>query len=157
MDTLRISVDLADSQWLLETTRALLARQEPKTNWEEIFEGVRTIRPSARIAEGWQRDGTRLFLAPGIYNEVLLVQYLLSRSHEHGGRTLEGRLTLMELIKRFRRSGYFEKHQIAVTDQFEVLEKLIDEVAGSGNLKLYYVVDRREFMEKVKAVYTSYA
>jgi hypothetical protein len=63
----------------------------------------------------------------------------------------------MELIKRFRRSGYFEKHQIAVTDQFEVLEKLIDEVAGSGNLKLYYVVDRREFMEKVKAVYTSYA
>ena len=157
LDTLRISVDLADSQWLLETTRALLARQEPKTDWEEIFEGVRTIRPSARIAEGWQRDGTRLFLAPGIYNEVLLVQYLLSRSHEHGGRTLEGRLTLMELIKRFRRSGYFEKHQIAVTDQFEVLEKLIDEVAGSGKLKLYYVVDRREFMEKVKAVYTSYA
>ena len=85
------------------------------------------------------------------------MQYLLSRSHEHGGRTLEGRLTLMELIKRFRRSGYFEKHQIAVTDQFEVLEKLIDEVAGSGKLKLYYVVDRREFMEKVKAVYTSYA
>jgi hypothetical protein len=44
-----------------------------------------------------------------------------------------------------------------VTDQFEIFEKLIDEVAGSGQLKLYYVVDRREFIDKVKSVYASYA
>jgi hypothetical protein len=87
----------------------------------------------------------------------LLVQYLVSRSHEHGGRTLAGRLTLMELIRRLRRGGYLEAHQISDTNQFEIFEKIVDEVAGSGNLKLYYIVDRREFLDKVKSVYAAYA
>jgi hypothetical protein len=28
---------------------------------------------------------------------------------------------------------------------------------GSGNVKLYYIVDRRDFLEKVKSVYARYA
>lgn len=157
LDTLRISIDLSEPEWLLAATKALLERKEPKQKWDEIFEGLRSIRPSARLEEGWERDGSRLFLSPALYNESLLVQYLLSRSHEHGGRTLAGRLTLMELIRRMRRGGYLEAHQISDTDQFEIFEKLVDEVAGSGNVKLYFVVDRREFLDKVKSVYAAYA
>ncbi|HEV8368455.1 MAG TPA: hypothetical protein VGQ39_10945 [Pyrinomonadaceae bacterium] len=157
LDTLRIKLDLNEEGWLLEATRAILERREPKTDWIEMFEGVRAVRPSSRLPEGWKRDGSRLFLAPTLYNEALLVQYLVSRSHEHGGRTLEGRLTLMELIRRLRRGGYLQAHGITETNQFEILEKLLDEVAGSGQLKLYFVVDRREFLEKVKSVYASYA
>lgn len=157
LDTLRIKLDWSDDVWLLEVTKAFLERREPKTDWGEVFEGLKAIRPSSRISEGWERDGTRLFLAPVLYNEALLVQYLISRSHEHGGRTLEGRLTLMELIRRLRRGGYLNAHGITATDQFEILEKLLDEIAGSGKLKLYFIVDRREFLEKVKTVYASYA
>jgi len=157
LDTLRISLDLTDPAWLIDSTKAFLARREPKADWEEIFEGLRSVRPSARLTEGWERAGGRLFLAPLIYYEVLLVQYLLSRSHEHGGRTLEGRLTLMELIRRIRRGGYFTQHQITAADQFETLEKIIDQVAGSGQIKLYFIVDRRDFVEKAKSVYASYA
>lgn len=157
LDTLRISLDLSDPDWLLAATKALLERKEPKQDWDEIFGAVRSIRPSARIESGWDREGSRLFLSPALYNESLLVQYLVSRSHEHGGRTLAGRLTLMELIRRLRRGGYLEAHQISETDQFEVFEKIVDEVAGSGNLKLYYIVDRREFLDKVKSVYAAYA
>jgi len=157
LDTLRISVDLSNTAWLIDVTKAFLARREPKTDWDEIFEGLRSVRPSARLNEGWEREGVRLFLAPLIYNEVLLVQYLLSRSHEHGGRTLEGRLTLIELLKRIRRGGYFTQHQITPTDQFQALEKIIDLVAGSGQIKLYFIVDRRDFVEKTKSVYASYA
>jgi len=157
LDTLRISMDFSNSDWLIESTRGYLERREPKTDWEETFTAVRAVRPSSRISEGWELDGNRLFLAPDLYNEVLLVQYLVSRSQEHGGRTLEGRLTLMELIRRIRRGGYLNSHGISTTDQFEILDNLVDEVAGSGNVKLYYVVDRREFLEKVKAVYASYA
>ena len=122
-----------------------------------MFSELRAVRPSSRISEGWELDGNRLFLAPDLYNEVLLIQYLVSRSQEHGGRTLEGRLTLLELIRRIRRGGYLDSHGISTTDQFEILDQLVDEVAGSGNLKLYFVVDRREFLEKVKSVYASYA
>ena len=157
LDTLRITLDLDDPTWLLDATKAYLERKAPKEKWTEVFEGLRAVRPSSRLEDGWERDGARLFLAPPLYNESLLVQYLVSRSHEHGGRTLEGRLTLMELIRRMRKGGYLAAHNIEATDQFETLEKLLDEVAGSGQLKLYYLVDRREFLEKVKSVYASYA
>lgn len=157
LDTLRLNVDLNDDKWLLHATKSFLERREPKTNWTEVFEALRAVRPSARISEGWELDGSRLFLAPPLYNEAILVQYLVSRSHEHGGRTLEGRLTLLELIRRLRRGGYLNAHGITATDQFEILEKMLDEVAGSGQQKIYYVVDRREFLEKVKSVYASYA
>ena len=43
-------------------------------------------------------------------------------------------------------------------DQFDVLEKLIEHVAGGeGALKLHYIVDRRDFLDKVKTVYARYA
>ncbi|HEX5887744.1 MAG TPA: hypothetical protein VFY61_03535, partial [Pyrinomonadaceae bacterium] len=157
LDTLRLTLDMNDPAWLLEATKAFLERKEPKQNWTEVFEGLRAVRPSSRITKGWERDGTRLFLAPALYNEALLVQYLVSRSHEHGGRTLEGRLTLLELLRRMRKGGYLSAHGIEATDQFEMFEKLIDEVAGSGSLKFYYIVDRREFIDKVKSVYSAYA
>lgn len=157
LDTLRLTLDLDDSGWLLQATKAFLERKEPKGDWADLFEGLRTVRPSSRLSEGWERDGTRLFLSPALYNESLLVQYLVSRSHVHGGRTLEGRLTLLELLRRMRKGGYLSAHGIEGADQFELFEKLIDEVAGSGALKFYYIVDRREFIEKVKAVYAAYA
>lgn len=71
LDTLRISIDLSEPEWLLAATRALLERKELKQNWDEVFEGF--------------------------------------------------------------------------------------EVAGLGNVKLYFVVDRREFLDRVKSVYAAYA
>jgi hypothetical protein len=154
LDTLDQNLEL-DEKWLRETTRAYLARLEPKTHWPGVFDGTRSIRRSHRLSEGWEKDGTRLFLAPTIYHEVLVIQYLVSRSHVHGGRTLEGRLTLQDLLRRLRSAGYLKEKKIADGGQFEVLEQLIDNLAGgSGNTKLYYIVDRRDFLEKVKSVYS---
>lgn len=157
LDTLRITLDLTDNNWLLQATRAFLERREPKTEWATVFEVVRLVKRSSRLEDGWEHAGARLFLAPSLYNEVLLVQYLLSRSHEHGGRTFEGRLTLLELIRRFRYGGYLEAHGITAKDQFEILEKMVDELSGKGPVKLYFVVDRRDFLEKTKSVYARYA
>jgi hypothetical protein len=157
LDTLRIKLDLSVNVWLLDATRAWLERREPKTKWEEVFKDVTAVRRSTRLDEAWEQSGSRLFLAPTLYNEALLVQYVLSRSHEHGGRTLEGRLTLLELIRRMRYGGYLDAHGITERDQFEILEKLVDELAGSGSVRLYYVVDRRDFLEKTKSVYARYA
>jgi hypothetical protein len=158
LDTLGQNLDMEESAWLADTTRAYLGRLEPKTDWGEVFAGVRTIRRSNRLEQGWEKEGARLFLAPVIYSEVLIVQYLVSRSHVHGGRTLEGRLTLPELIGRLRYVGYLNSKGISLGDQFEILEQLIETVAGgSGNIKVYYLVDRRGFLEKAKSVYTRYA
>ncbi len=158
LETLGHALDLDADGWLVEVTRAFLERREPKTDWAEIFEGVRNVRRSQRLEEGFERDGTRLFLAPALYNDALLVQYLVSRSHRHGGRTLEGRLTLMELVRRMRYSGHLHAQGITERDQFEVLEKMVEHLTGGdGAVKLYYLIDRRDFLEKVKTVYARYA
>jgi hypothetical protein len=157
LDTLDQNLEL-DEAWLLGTTGAYLARLEPKTDWAEVFDGVRAIRRSNRLSDGWEKDGVRLFLSPIIYNETLVIQYLVSRSHVHGGRTLEGRLTLQELIRRLRYGGYLEAKGITTGDQFEIFEKLIETLAGgAGNITVYHIVNRTDFLEKVKSVYARYA
>ena len=156
--TLNQQLDFAENTWLIDTTRALLERQEPKIDWSEMFAGILTVRRSNRLASGWQRDGSRLFLAPNTYDEALLVQYLVSRSHTRGGRTFAGRLTLLDLIRRLRRSGYLDAADITERDQFVILEKLVEKLAGGpGTTKLYHIVDRRDFLEQVKVVYSEYA
>jgi hypothetical protein len=158
LDTMGRNLDFEDDRWLIEAARAFLERKEPKTDWAQTFEGLRAVRRSQRLEEGWERDRDRLYLAPSLYNEVLFVQYLVSRSHKHGGSTFEGRLTLMELVRRLRYSGHLDAQGITERDQFEVLEKLVEHlVGGEGTVKLYYVVDRRDFLEKVKTVYARYA
>jgi hypothetical protein len=158
LDTLMRGLDLDDDGWLVDATRAFLERSEPKADWAAAFEGVRSVRRSGRIEEGWERDGARLFLAPALYNDALLVQYLVSRSHTHGGRTLEGRLTLRELVRRMSYGGHLASRGITEGDQFEVLEALVEHLTGGDAVvKLYYVVDRRDFLDKVKTVYASYA
>jgi hypothetical protein len=158
LDALGRNLDFESDAWLIEVTRAFLERREPKTDWPEIFEGLRAVRRSQRLEEGWERDGDRLFLAPALYNEALFIQYLVSRSHKHGGRTFEGRLTLVELVRRLRYSGHLAEQGITERDQFEVFEKLVEHlVGGEGAVKLYYILDRRDFLEKVKTVYARYA
>src|SRR5258708_9482093 len=206
LDTVRGNLDLNDELWLIDATRMYLERREPKTNWDEAFDELRAVRRSSRLNEGWERDGARLFLAPNLYSDALLIQYLVSRSHAHGGLTLEGRLTLMDLIRRLRYSGYLDQIGILERESGEVFEKLIDHLAsthewssvrtGSGSdrvkkaakkkaakktakkssksrkgkpsqpepeamisepVKLHYLVDRRDFLEKVKSGYASYA
>ncbi|MBV9957367.1 MAG: hypothetical protein JO360_03065 [Acidobacteria bacterium] len=158
LDMLRRQLDLDGDEWMLAVTRAYLERREPKTNWAEVFEGVRAVRRSHRLEEGFERDGARLFLAPALYNDALLVQYLVSRSHRHGGRTLEGRLTLMELVRRLRYSGHLDAQGITERDQFDVLEKMVEHLTGGESaVKLHYIIDRRDFLEKVRTVYARYA
>jgi hypothetical protein len=158
LDTQGGKLDLDDDSWLIDAARVFLERLEPKTGWSEVFDGLRAVRRSQRLDKGWEREGARLFVAPPIYNEVLVVQYLISRSHTHGGRTFEGRITLLELIRRLRYSGYLGAQEITETDQFEILEKLVDKLSGgTGAARLHHVVDRRDFLEKVKSVYSKYS
>src|ERR1041385_2915621 len=200
LDTLGLNLDLNDETWLVEATRNYLARREPKTDWNETFEGVRTVRRSSRLPDGWEREGARLYLAPHLYSEAILIQYLVSRSHAHGGLTLEGRLTLMDLIRKLRYGGYLERIGIMAVDSGEVFERVVDhlavthdwsykpaakltkkatkpakkssnvkkskkskasvaepDVVAAEPVKLYYLVDRRNFLDQLKSVYASYA
>ncbi|MDQ1559688.1 MAG: hypothetical protein QOD32_2748 [Pyrinomonadaceae bacterium] len=158
LDALGRELDFTDDAWLITSAHHMLERKEPKTDWASIFENVRAVRRSQRLAEGWEHEGTRLYLSPPLYADALLIQYLVSRSQAHGGITFEGRLTLVELVRRLRYSGQLEAQGITERDQFDVLEQLIENLTGGATAaKLYFLVDRRDFLDKVKTVYSHYA
>ena len=157
LDLLGHRYDFERDGWLAEAAQSYLERKDPKTDWKSVLDGVAVVLPSGRLEEGWEREGNRLFLSTSLYNEILLVQYLVSRSHKAGGRTFQGRLTLVELLRRLRRGGYLSEHGITERDQFEILEKVVDEVTGGDEpVRLHFIVDRREFLDRLKAVYAEY-
>jgi hypothetical protein len=156
LERLGQELDFADEgAWLRDAARGYLQRREPKTDWAAVFEGARAVRRSQRLAEGFERDGARLFLAPALCNDVLLVQYLVSRSQAHGGVTSEGRLTLFEFVRRLRHGGGLDAHGINERDHFEVLEQLVERLTGGdAPVKLHFITDRRALLERAKEVYS---
>jgi len=137
----------------MDGARHYLGRREPQADWQAAFDQIHSIRRSRRLESGWEVDNRRLFLSPMLFDELLLVQYLVSRSHKAGGQTLEGRYTLLELFIRLRNSGYLRSVDIQAHNPDDALEELLHHLSGGEtSLKFYHVVDRRDFLEKVKAV-----
>jgi hypothetical protein len=146
-------LDLDDPRWLRDVSVHYLGRKEPKVDWEAEFQGVHGIRRSRRLESGWEVDAGRLFLAPMLFDELLLVQYLVSRSHKAGGLTLEGRYTLPELFARLRNSGYLRSMEVAAGNAGDALEQLVEKLSGGEtSIKFYHIVDRRDLLEKLKAL-----
>lgn len=145
--------DLDNPIWLRDVSLHYLSRIDPKTDWNEAFRGIHMIRRSKRLSEGWENDGGRLYLAPMLFDELLLVQYLVSRSQKAGGLTLEGRYTLPELFVRLRNSGYLHHASVEGLTPSDTLEALLERLSGGeSSLKFYYIVDRRAYLEKAKAL-----
>jgi len=144
-------LDLDNPAWLSEASLHYLSRKEPKIDWKAEFEHVRSIRRSRRLEDGWEIDAGRLFLAPLLFDELLLVQYLLSRSHRAGGLTLERRFTLPELWHRLRNSGYLREVGVTANNPSDALEQLLVYLSGGeASVRYYYIVDRRGYLETAK-------
>jgi hypothetical protein len=153
LDKISTGLDLEDPVWLREVSRHYLGRKEPQTDWKAQFGQIHSIRRSRRLESGWEIADNRLFLAPNLFDELLLVQYLVSRSHKAGGLTLEGRYTLHELFVRLRRGGYLRALDINAQDPADALEQLVTYLGGGESVvKFYHIVDRRNFLEKVKGL-----
>jgi hypothetical protein len=146
------SLDLESPAWLIEAARHWLGRRLPNENWPEILDHISIVRRSRRLEEGIEKEGTRLFLAPALFDEILLIQYLLSRSHKAGGQTFEGRLTLQDLFHRLRRGGYLNRMGISTSNPADALEQLVEVLGGEGRVKFYYIVDRRELTARLASL-----
>ena len=154
LERVKKNIDFANDRWLLEVAVSLIKRHAPSNNWDEILRGgVRRVQLSRQIEESWRYENGWIYITPSLYGDILMVQHLLSRSHMHGGLTFEGRLTLQELMKRLRRIGYFEAKGINASDPFEAFEQAIAGIVDSGPAAVYYAVDRKDYLEKLKSIY----
>src|ERR1700754_2105009 len=104
LDRLKRATDFDNDDWLLTAAVETIKRAAPSNGWNEILNtGVERVQVSRQVEGDWQYDNHWLYVSPALYGDLLMVQHLLSRSHLHGGRTFEGRLTLPEFMKRLRR------------------------------------------------------
>jgi hypothetical protein len=161
LEKIGANLDLDDPAWLRDVSLHYLGRKEPKVNWNAEFAGVHSIRRSRRLgleeesAPAWQVEGGRLFLTPMLFDELLLVQYLVSRSQLAGGLTLERRYTLPELWHRLRHSGYLRSIGVQANNPSDALEQMLAHLSGGeASARYYYIVDRREHLQKVKVLQT---
>jgi hypothetical protein len=154
LERLNRSLNFDADQWLLGAAVSHIKRTAPSNDWDNILSaGVRRVQLSRQVEDTWRYEDGWLYVSPGLYGDVLMVQHLLSRSHQHGGRTFEGRLTFQELIRRLRRIGYFESKGIDTDDPYEAFEQAIAKLVDSGPSAVYYAVDRQDYLAKLKSVY----
>jgi hypothetical protein len=154
LERLKRKIDFDDDGWLLEVAVEYVKRSEPSNEWGEILKGgVRRAQLSRQVEKDWRYENGWLYVSPALYGDALMIQHLLSRSHQHGGRTFEGRLTLQELMRRLRRIGYFQAKGIDAGDPFEEFEQAIAGIVDSGPSAVYYAVDRNDYLQKLKSVY----
>lgn len=154
LDRLNRSLRFDEDRWLLDAAISHIKRSAPSNDWEKILaNGVRRVQLSRQVEEGWRYEDGWLYVSPSLYGDVIMVQHLISRSHQHGGRTFEGRLTFQELIRRLRRIGYFEAKEIKSDDPYEEFEFAVSKLVDSGPAAVYYAVDRKDYLDKLKAIY----
>lgn len=154
LERLNRSLRFDDDQWLLEAAVSHIKRSAPSNDWETVLAtGVRRVQLSRQVEDTWRYEDGWLYVSPALYGDVIMVQHLISRSHQHGGRTFEGRLTFQELIRRLRRIGYFAAKDIAASEPYEEFEQAIGKLVDSGPSAVYYAVDRKDYLDKLKSVY----
>ncbi|MEK6408674.1 MAG: hypothetical protein AABN34_17240 [Acidobacteriota bacterium] len=154
LERLNRSVSFEGDQWLLEAAVSHIKRSAPSHDWDTLLSsGVRRVQLSRQAEETFSYQDGWLYVSAALYGDVIMVQHLISRSHQHGGRTFEGRLTFQELIRRLRRIGYFEAKGIDANDQYEAFEQAIAALVDSGPGAVYYAVDRKDYLDKLKSVY----
>ena len=162
LEKIGANLDLDDPAWLRDVSLHYLSRKEPKVNWQAEFAGVHSIRRWRRRGpeqeapgKSWEVEHDRLVLAPMLFDELLLVQYLVSRSQLAGGLTLERRYTLPELWHRLRHSGYLRSIGVQASNPSDALEQMLEHLSGGeAAARYYYIVDRREHLQRVKALET---
>lgn len=154
LDRLKKRSNLESDEWLMPVALETIQRNHPSADLDlAIGSGVKRIQISRQMEPDWSLSDGRLYVRPEAYGDVLLIQYLISRSHLHGGRTFEGRLTLQELMSRLKRMGYFDIKGIGFSDLYETLEQSVDKLVASGATAVYYAVDRSDYLKQLRTVY----
>ncbi|MEP7273377.1 MAG: hypothetical protein ABI882_17895 [Acidobacteriota bacterium] len=147
-----VGLNFNGQMWLRDAALSYLQRHAPAADWTGS-ENIGRILLSRRLTEGWEKDSTKLFLSPSLYGDILVVQYLVGRTHLHGGLTFEGRLTPFELFHRLRRFGYLDNRGIDVEEPTLFLENAIAKLAEDGEIKPQVIIDRTAYLQRLKTLY----
>jgi hypothetical protein len=154
LERLNRTLDFANGRWMLDVALETIKRSSPSHSWDEVLaDGLHRIQLSRDLDGDWHYEKRWLYVSPTLYGNALMIQHLLSRTHQHGGQTFEGRLTLPEFTNRLRRTGYLDALGISSREPFEIFEQAIAKIVDSGPAAVYYAIDRSHYLERLQEIY----
>lgn len=157
LDELKQRVGFDNPRWWLETVSASIAFFNPSFDWDRVgAAGLNQVRWVNSLPSLWAVQEDLLHISAGVYGDALIVDHLIARSLGGHRRLGERRIPLPQLINRLRRTGYLKIKSIEATDDLQAFEQAVESLVASSPQAVYYAVDRKEYLRRLKIIYKKY-
>jgi hypothetical protein len=157
LDELKQKVGFDNPFWWLETVTTSISFFKPSFDWDKIPGAeIHKVHFKSSLAEAWVYTDGILQISATVYGDALIVDHLIARSIANRKRAGERRLSLAELMTRLRRIGYLRIKGLALADDHQTFEQAVESLVASSPLAVYYAVDRKEYLRRLKIIYKKY-
>jgi hypothetical protein len=157
LDELKQKVGFDNPYWWRETVIASISFFQPSFDWDSVSGAeIHKVQFKTSLTKAWAYTDGILQIAAIVYGDALIIDHLIARSIANRKRPGERRLQLPELMNRLRRIGYLKIKNIISTNDHQTFEHLLESLVASSPLAVYYAVDRKEYLRRLKIVYKKY-
>jgi hypothetical protein len=157
LDELKQKVGFGNPSWWLETVAASISFFNPSFAWDQVLTAkINKVQCTSSVATAWSHDQDSLHLSPPLYGDALLVDHLIARSMPNRKGYGERRISLSQLMNRLRRIGYLKLKGIPSSNDHEAFEQAVESLVASSPTAVYYAVDRKEYLKRLKIIYKKY-
>jgi hypothetical protein len=157
LDELKQRVGFNNPCWWLQTVTASIGFFKPSLAWDKVSAAsFRKVQWQPGLKTFWAQDKEVLQITTSLYGDALIVDHLIARTLAGRKRPGERRIPLPRLINRLRRMGYLQARNIGSTDDYEAFEQAVASLVDSGPQAVYYAVDRKAYLRRLKIIYKKY-
>jgi hypothetical protein len=157
LDELKQRVGVDNPRWWLETVIASIGFFNPSPDWDRVAGAdLKRVQWQNSLTSLWAVQQDLLQMSARVYGDALLVDHLIARSLASRKRPGERRASLAQLMKRLRRSGYLQIKGLHTLDDQQAFEQAVASLVASSPAAVYYAVDRREYLKRLKIIYKKY-
>lgn len=157
LDELKQKIGFGNPSWWRETVIASTSFFKPSLDWDQAIEReINKVQFKSSLAKAWVYDDGVLQISATVYGDALLVGHLIARSIANSQGKGVSRISLPELMNRLRRIGYFQLRNIRSADDHEALEEAVESLVASSPEAVYYAVDRKDYLRRLKIIYKRY-
>ena len=157
LDELKQKVGFGNPAWWVETVVASLSFFKPSLAWDQVFTApINRVLCKSSLATDWAHADGLLQISTAVYGDALLVDHLIARSIPNRQRQGERTISLPQLMRRLRRIGYLKSRGIHSSDDHQAFEQAVESLVASSPTAVYYAVDRKEYLRRLKIIYKRY-
>ncbi len=157
LDELKQRVGFGNPSWWMETVTASISFFTPSLAWDDVLAAeINKVQFTSSLTKAWTHTDGYLQISATVYGDALVVDHLMARSMPNRKRQGERRISLAQLMNRLHRIGYLKLKGIRSSDDHEAFEQAVESLVASSPTAVYYAVDRKEYLKRLKIIYKKY-